>query len=254
MTTDNLSAEVNRILHGDEDSAAVTLFFQLIRRSPLLRGWLWREFGQSEKTRARAAEFLAKGSAPLAEGPKLLAWLAGEQEAYLEERERLRKRFNGLLNAHAYGGLSRTGIEILIRRYQAGNRDFGAFFLLYAWRKHLNKQSGYELRLLRANQVFLAALAGQDGKALGRQLLKAQAYFANRQNAVLQRADYGFADWWKISALLYMLNHPKPCYRTGEFCRHLAGQRLTVDPKDVRAFCKQHGIARDSRVGRPRKL
>lgn len=252
--TDNLSAEVTRILHGDEDSAAIALFIQILRRSPLLCDWLWREFSQSEKTRARAAEFVANGNAPVPEGPKLLAWLAGAQDAYLEERARLRKEFASRITAYVYGGLSRAGVEALIRRYQAGNRDFDAFFLLYAWRRHLAEEPGYELRLLRANHVFLSALAGANGQSLGRRLLRAQAYFANRESAVLQRADYGFADWWKISVLLYMLNHPKPRYRTGEFCRHLATQRLVVDPKDVRMFCKSHGIARDSRVGRPRKL
>lgn len=254
MCTELLSEKITQILHSDEESAAAAIFFRLLRRSAVLRDWLWEEFGQSEPTRVRFADYLdGKLAAPLPEGPKLLAWLAGEQ-AYLVERERLKREFAGQFTANVYGGLTREAVEVLIRRYQAGNRDYGAFFLLYAWRKHLARHTRYEMRLLRANQVFFAGLAGQRGKELGKQLLRAQAYFSNRDAPVLQRADYGFSDWWKISLLLYLLNHPKPRYRTGEFCRHLAAQRLTIDPKDVRVFCREHGIARDTRAGRPQRL
>ena len=33
-----------------------------------------------------------------------------------------------------YGGLSRSAVWRLIRRYQAGNIDVGAFLLVYGWR------------------------------------------------------------------------------------------------------------------------
>jgi hypothetical protein len=253
MQAESLSLEIARILHSDEETVASNLFIQLLRRAPLLRHWLWHEFARSEPTRTRFTEFLCgRIESPVPVGPKLFSWLAGEQAAYLAERDTLRQLFQHKITANIYGGLNRAAVENLIRRYQAGNRDYGAFLLLYAWRKHLTGKSRAELRLVQASHVFLQALAAEQGTNRAKQLLRAQGYFTDHPGP-LNRTDYGFSDWWKISVLLYMLNHPKAQYRTSEFCRHLLGERLRVDPKDVRAFCKAHGIARDSRVGRPLK-
>ncbi|WP_334318984.1 hypothetical protein OH491_24625 [Termitidicoccus mucosus] len=49
-----------------------------------------------------------------------------------------------------------------------------------------------------------------------------------------------------------MLNHPSPRYRTRDFIKHLGAQKISVDAKDLRRFCKKHRIARDTRPGRPK--
>jgi hypothetical protein len=52
--------------------------------------------------------------------------------------------------------------------------------------------------------------------------------------------------------LLYVLNHPKRSYRTSELTAHLATKKIQVSGKLIRRFCASHGIARDTRPGRPR--
>ena len=49
-----------------------------------------------------------------------------------------------------------------------------------------------------------------------------------------------------------MLNHAKPNYRTSELTAYLATKKIRVSGKLIRRFCARHGIARDTRPGRPR--
>jgi hypothetical protein len=66
------------------------------------------------------------------------------------------------------------------------------------------------------------------------------------------RAAFGYADWWKLHALVYMLRHPREAYRTREVRAHLDTLSLRISSLDFRRFCKRHGIRRDERAGRPR--
>jgi hypothetical protein len=54
-----------------------------------------------------------------------------------------------------------------------------------------------------------------------------------------------------LNALLYILRHPAPHYRTRELQAHLAGLGLKVAARDIRRFCANAGIKRDVRAGRP---
>jgi hypothetical protein len=36
------------------------------------------------------------------------------------------------------------------------------------------------------------------------------------------RTAFGYADWWKLHALVYMLRHPREAYRTRDVRTHLA--------------------------------
>ena len=68
------------------------------------------------------------------------------------------------------------------------------------------------------------------------------------------RTAFGYADWWKLHALVYMMRHPCEAYRTRNLRAHLLQLGLQISSLDFRRFCKRHGIRRDERAGRPRKL
>jgi len=82
-------------------------------------------------------------------------------------------------------------------------------------------------------------------------LAKAAEFFRGQPRGSIARAHFGYVNWWKLSVLHYMRNHPKPRYCTRDFSRHLAAQKISVDSKDIRRFCQKHGIVRDTRPGRP---
>ena len=66
------------------------------------------------------------------------------------------------------------------------------------------------------------------------------------------RTAFGYADWWKLHVLVYMMRHPREAYRAREVRAHLETLRLQISSQDFRRFCKRHGIRRDERAGRPR--
>jgi hypothetical protein len=244
--------EIIGLLTSDDDAAAVATFFEVCRSSPVFRGWLWQEFASSESTRTELARILdapGTATAPLS----ILAALAGEAKGYARERSRLKKNFGAIAIESRFGGLSRLEVEKLIRRYQAGNIDGGAFLLAHSWRQHAGSGAGPSPRLLRASYAFLAEAAGRGRTDLLKEMAKALAFLAERRPGEIGRTAFGYAKWWKLSVLLYILNNPKPRYHVREFREHLAAQKVQVDPKDIRAFCKAHGIARDTRAGRPKK-
>ncbi len=64
---------------------------------------------------------------------------------------------------------------------------------------------------------------------------------------------FGHSNWWKMHAVVYMLKHPQPAYRTRDIRMHLEILGLKISTLDFRRFCKRHSIARDERAGRPSK-
>jgi len=96
-----------------------------------------------------------------------------------------------------------------------------------------------------------AAMRTGDGKPLA-QLASAAELLGGLQPDRL-RVAFGYADWWKLHALLFMLRYPRPAYRTRDVRAHLATLDLKISSLDFRRFCKRHGILRDERAGRPRK-
>jgi len=145
-------------------------------------------------------------------------------------------------------------VEGLCRYYQAGSFHLGAFLLVHAWRCRARDSDDVPIPVARASVAFLAdALVGRRSDLLKR-LVKVVGYFDRHEVGKIDRICYGHAQWWKLCVLLYLLNHPKPSYRTSELCAYLNAQRLRIDPRDIRAFCAKHSIARDSHPGRPKKL
>ena len=237
------------LVSEDADTAAVALFIELCRASPTLRNWLLLEFGGSEKARAEFRRRL-DGLAP--PDGRLLAEIAGQSRAYFLETSRLRERFGHRLNGFGHGGLNRREIERLIRHYQAGRIDAGTFLLANAWRRQGADGAATPPQLIRASCRFLAQAAQPGGAVLLSSLVRAFGFFDRLPAGATSRTALGHERWWKLSLLLYILNHPKRHYRVREFREHLAAQRLQVDATDIRKFCKRHGIARDTRAGRPR--
>ena len=130
-----------------------------------------------------------------------------------------------------------------IRRYQSGSLHPATFQLVLAWRR-TNRTQPASPSLVRASAAFLAEALGRDNRGLLRQFVRIERFFRARQE--LGRAAYGHLHRWKVHLLLYVLNHPKPCYRTRDLTAYLATKRIRVSGKLIRRFCTRHGIARDS--------
>lgn len=243
---DRINRLVLELLAENPDDAAVALFTRLCRQSPKLRAWLWDEFARSPKTRAEFARILAQ---PGKVDNLTLAHAAGEDRARDLEDARLRKQWLEKSTLRPYGGLSRPEAEGWIRRYQSGSLHPATFQLVLAWRRTAGTRPANPA-LIRASAAFLAEALGRDNRGLLRQLVRIERFFRDREE--LGRAAYGHLHRWKVHVLLYVLNHPKRNYRTGELTTHLATKKIRVSGKLVRRFCTRHGIARDIRPGRPR--
>ena len=243
---DRINRLVLELLAENPDDAAVALFTRLCRQSPKLRAWLWDEFAQSAKNREHFAQVLAQ---PGKIDHQMLAHTAGEDRARDLENKRLRGDWLAGANTRPYGGLSRPEVEGWIRRYQSGSLHPATFQLMQAWRR-TNGTHPASPALIRASAAFLAEALGRDNRGLLRQLVRIERFFRDRQK--LGRAAYGHLHRWKVQVLLYLLNHPKRSYRTSELIAHLATQKFRVSGKLIRRFCARHGIARDTRPGRPR--
>jgi len=136
-TADARAAEMFALLADDDESAAVALFIELLRFSPALRNWLWTEFAQSAGTRDRLGKWLktnGDGDLP-ANGGKLLASFASEQNSFERERLRLKERLPATVSGRGFGGLTRSAIEQIIRSYQASGTELGAYLLAASWKR-----------------------------------------------------------------------------------------------------------------------
>lgn len=243
---DRVNRLVLELLAEDPDDAAVALFTRLCRQSPKLRAWLWDEFARSSKTRTEFARILAEAGRA---DSFTLAHAAGEDRPRGAETVRLRSEWQTGSATRPYGGLSRPEVEGWIRRYQSGSLHPATFQLVQAWRRTAGTQPASPA-LMRASAAFLAFAVGRDHRGLLRQLIRVERFFRDRQQ--LGRAAYGHLHRWKVHVLLYVLNHPKPSYRTSELVACLATRKIRVSGKLIRRFCARHGIARDTRPGRPR--
>jgi hypothetical protein len=244
---DAISRTIFDLLAEDDESAAVALLAWLNRQTPALRAWLWEEFARSPKTRAEFRRLVESHSGKA--DSLALAHTSGEDRARAVETARLMRGWHGEADGRPYGGLSRPEIERWIRRYQAGAVHPGAFLLAHAWHKTAEGQP-VSPALLRASGAFLTEALARGRTELLTQLFRGAEFL--KEKGTVGRGIYGHAYRWKLSVLIYMLNHPKPAYRVRDLRAHLAGQRIKVNGKVLRRFCAEHGIARDHRAGRPR--
>ena len=148
-----------------------------------------------------------------------------------------------------YGGLAHRQVVSLIRIYQAGTIDPVAFMLALAWWRTKRLSPA----LLNATAAYIQNEFGKDEPRLIYEFYRAIALLSGHSPGSINRALIGHVNWWKVQILEYMLQNPKPAYQIREFVRLLKPDSPNIVPKDVRAFCKKHNIARDSRPGRPTK-
>ena len=243
---DAISRAIFDLLAEDGESAAVALLAWLNRQTPALRVWLWDEFARSPKTRAEFRRLVESHNGKA--DSLALAHTSGEDRARTLEAARLARGWRAEADGRPYGGLSRPEVERWIRRYQAGAVHPGAFLLAHAWRKTAEGQP-VSPALLRASGAFLTEALVRGRTELLTQLVRGTDFLKTK--SAVGRGIYGHTHRWKVSVLLYILNHPKPAYRVRELRTHLTGQRIKVNGKVIRRVCAEHGIARDKRAGRP---
>jgi hypothetical protein len=228
---------LRRLTEATDESAAAELFVELCRASPALRRWLWTDFARDPEARAAVARHILGRN-----GVAHFAELTGDAAAWRRERQHLQTA----IPRGIYGGLTWSELQKLILQFRSARTDLAAFLLAHDW-QHTSRPSP---RLLRAAFDFLSAVFAGE-KRLLRHLVQAIELNEQKQNRAERRAAVGFADWWKLHALLFMLRHPQPAYRTRELAQHLRTLGLKVSAKELRRFCGRHGIRRDMRAGRP---
>ena len=229
-----LAAETN-------ESAAVGLFLDLCRSSPALRHWLWEDFARDPSKRAHFARVLKSAAAPVR-----FADLAGENNAWQEEAQRLRAK----LPRRPYGSLTFDELKELVMHYQAGKTHIGAFLFALEWQRL--RPAGPAPALLRgAFRVLDAAM--ENGTDLLHQLAKARDLARDFTAGPGRRAAVGYSDWWKLNTLLYVMRHPAPGYALRDVQAHLTTLGLKIAGRDIRRFLAHCGIKRDMRAGRPGK-
>jgi len=227
-------------------TAAIQLLADLCRQFPELHDWLREDFARNDHVRERFNLMVKNSSSP--EITNSFASLNGEDRPWQAERQHLRQ------NGHApriYGGLTWAEMERLFRRYEAGTIDLGTFLLAHHWNE-VRKSDRIPPELMRASVVFLDAVSRAGDRRLLRHYYKAISFLRAYAEVPQRRRTVGYAEWWKLRVLLFMLQHPRESYRTRDLRAHLAGLGLAVSSLDLRRFCTRHGIRRDMRAGRPR--
>ena len=229
--------------------AFLRLLADICRQFPDLRTWLVEDFARDPATRANFTALVERGDfsgEPMSDG---FAELAGELDGWQEEKRRMQAQLPTQA-ARPFGGLTWEEMESLVRRYEARTVGLPIFLLARDWRK-AGGTARVSPKLIRNGvQLLDTAIRTSDTQPL-RQLASAVELLAGRKEGQL-RVAFGYADWWKLHTLVYMLRHPCEAYRTREVRAHLATLDLKISSLDFRRFCKRHGIRRDERAGRPR--
>lgn len=220
----------------------------MCRQFPDLRTWLMEDFGRDAATRANFLALVERGDLNGDAASNGFAELAGELDGWIEEK----RRISAQLPARAtrpFGGLTWDEMETLVRRYEARTLGLNVFLLARDWRK-AGEAAKASPRLLQAGAELLdTAIRSGETRQLA-ELGNAVELLAGLDPRRLSTA-FGYADWWKLHALVYMLRHPRDAYRTRDVRTHLASLGLRISSLDFRRFCKRHGIRRDMRAGRP---
>ena len=226
-----------------DESATAALFVQLCRRSPALRHWLWEDFARDLTARSRFA-LLLKGTKPVA--VQRVAQLTADIAPREEELRQLRAKFSDRI----FGGLNWREVEGLVGQFRAGRADLAAYLLALQWRR-AGDAASKSPHLMRCAAAFLdPALRTGDRHRLN-QLRTAVALVAASVSPRKRRTAIGYSEWWKLQLVTYLLQNPRPNYRTRDLHAHLIGLGLKVSAKDIRRFCARHAISRDMRAGRP---
>ena len=232
---------LRRLAEHNDESATAALFLQLYRLSPELRHWLRADYARDAKLRAKVDSLAMRGVPPRV---VRFAELTDDNGSWRAELRRLKKQMPGRL----YGGLTWNEVVQLVHHYQAGTLDPGTFLLVRQWRE-AGKASP---ALIWAGLAFQESVLPSGKRRLLKHLNQALAFVRKYENKAERRTAVGYADWWKLNALFYILRHPRESYSTRDLRAHLATLGLDIGTRDMRRFCKRHGIKRDIQAGRPR--
>ncbi len=254
---------LQKALSIEDKDAAMMELVRLCRKSPHVRHWLKAEYATSSEIQKLFDEYF-RGKPVPEDGYRFAKVLSGQSDEPSKELVNLigKKGVEGVYRQierfqnQSYGGLKRSEIEALMQQYQAGNIDLTAFLFVCEWKKEAanGKSDEVSLTLQRVSLDLMAETIHRDRARLFNQIAKAIDLLESKAVGQLGPETYGSASWWKLNVLLYLLGHPKERYRTGELREHLRSLVLAVDAKEIREFCKLHGIQRDERRGRiPKK-
>jgi len=229
--------------------AFLRLLAGICRQFPDLRTWLVEDFARDADTRANFLALVERGDLNGEAMSNGFAELAGELDGWLEEKHRMKAELPAQAT-RPFGGLTWDEMEALVRRYEARTLGLNVFLLARDWRK-AGEAAKVSPKLLQAGADLLDTAIRSGNKRLLVELSNAVELLAGLDPRRLRTA-FGYADWWKLHALVYMLRHSREAYRTREVRAHLETLGLRISSLDFRRFCKRHGIRRDERAGRPR--
>jgi len=237
----NSDTLLRRLVENTNESAAAALFMQLYRESPELRDWLRDDYARDAKLRA-TFDGLTMSDIP----PQVarFADFADDKSFWRDELSQFKKQ----IPAQFYGGLTWKEVVQLVHHYQAGTLDPGVYLLVRQWRK-AGKATPV---LMWAGVALLESVLPSGKRRLLKHLNQALAFVKKYENKAERRTAVGYADWWKLNTLIYILWHPRESYSTRDLRAHLATLGLEIGTRDMRRFCKRHGIKRDIQAGRPR--
>jgi hypothetical protein len=233
---------LRRLVENNDESATAALFLQLYRLSPELRHWLGEDYARDEKLRTKFDGLAMSGTPPQV---ARFAELTDDNGSWREEQSRLKSQMSGGF----YGGLTWNEVVQLVHHCQAGTLDPGTVLLVRQWREAGEASPA----LMWAGLAFLESVLPLGKWRLLKHLRQALAFVKKYENKAERRVVVGYADWWKLNVLFYILRHPRESYPTRDLRAHLATLGLDICTRDVRRFCKLHGIKRDIQAGRPRQ-
>jgi len=229
--------------------AFLRLLASMCRQFPDLRMWLIEDFVRDADTRANFLSLVERGDFNGEAMSSGFAELAGELGGWLEEKRRMQAELPAQAT-RPFGGLTWEEMEALVRRYEARTLGLNVFLLARDWRK-AGEAAKASPKLLQAGADLLdTAIRSGETRQLAE--LGNAVELLSGLNPRRLRTAFGYADWWKLQALVYMLRHPREAYRTRDVRAHLEALGLRISTLDFRRFCKRHGIRRDERAGRPR--
>jgi hypothetical protein len=229
--------------------AFLQLLAGMCRQFPDLRTWLMEDFWRDADTRANFLVLVERGDLNGDAMSNGFAELAGELDGWLKEKRRMKAQLPAQAK-RPFAGLTWNEMEALVRRYEARMLGLNVFLLARDWRK-AGDAAKASPKLLQAGADLLDSAIRLGNKRLLVQLGSAVELLSGLNSRRLHTA-FGYADWWKLHALVYMLRHPREAYRTREVRTHLETLGLRISSLDFRRFCKRHGFKRDERAGRPR--
>ena len=229
--------------------AFLRLLANMCRQFPDLRLWLIEDFAQDANTRASFLALVERGDLNGEAMSNGFAELAGELDGWLEEKRRMKAQLPAQAT-RPFGGLAWEEVEALVRRYEARTLSLNIFLLARDWRKAGDAAKASPKLLQAGADVLDTAIRSGETRQLA-QLGQAVELLSGLNPRRLRTA-FGYADWWKLHALVYMLRHPREAYRTRDVRAHLEILGLGISSLDFRRVCKRHGIRRDERAGRPR--